>query len=99
MARKKKKTYAQQAVGLASMGLPEPFRSIASSRWGATLAIVAVPVLIALGVLSVNFVNGMPQFSFNKQRAVEVGREVQAEAFRAAQAIEQQRQQQQQQRW
>lgn len=92
MAKKKKKTYAQQAVGLATMGLPAPVQGILTSRLGATLAIVAVPILIGLGVLSVNWVNGMPQFSVNRERAVEVGREVEARAMKAAQLIDQQQQ-------
>ena len=99
MAKKKKKTYAQQAVGLATMGMPAPVQGVLSSRWGATLAIIAVPVLIGLGVLSVNWVNGMPQFSFNRDRAVEVSREVESRAIKAAQLIEQQRQQQPPSQW
>ncbi len=99
MPKKKKKTYAQQAVGLATMGMPAPVQGVLSSRWGATIAIVAVPILIGLGILSVNWVNGMPQFSFNRDRAVEVGREVETRAIKAAQLIEQQRQQQQPSQW
>lgn len=76
-----------------------PPSRVFSSRWGATIAIIAVPILIGLGILSVNWVNGMPQFSFNRDRAVEVGREVETRAIKAAQLIEQQRQQQQSSQW
>lgn len=89
MARKKssKKTLSQQVVGLAAVGLPAPARDVVASRWGSRLVIVIIPILIASGVVSVCWVNGMPQISLNKDRAAEVGREVQQEAFRAAEGL------------
>ncbi|MFM8579847.1 MAG: hypothetical protein ACKOCN_13750 [Planctomycetaceae bacterium] len=89
MARRKssKKTLAQQVVGLAAVGLPAPARDVVASRWGSRLVLVLVPILLASGVLSIYWVNGVPQVSINKDRAVEVGKEVQQEAFRAAESL------------
>jgi hypothetical protein len=89
MARTKsrKKTLSQQVVGLAAVGLPGPARDVVASRWGSRLVILLVPVLLASGVLSIYWVNGVPQVSVNKERAAQMGREVQQGAFRAAETI------------
>lgn len=89
MARRKssKKTLSQQVVGLAAVGLPAPVRDVVASRWGSRLVLVLVPILLASGVLSIYWVNGVPQVSINKDRAVEVGKEVQQEAFCAAESL------------
>ena len=99
MARRRspKETYAQKVVGLATVGLPAPVQSVAKSRWGSRLLLLAIPALIATGVITVTFNNGMPSVQFNQQRAAVVEQQVQAEAIRAAQAAETYRAQRQQQ--
>ena len=99
MSSRKKQTYAQQAVGLATMGLPlpSPVQKFLTSRMGALLFVVAVPALIATGVITVTFNNGMPSVQFNQQRAAVVEQQVQAQALQAAQAAENYRAQRQQQ--
>ena len=74
MSCRKKQTYAQQAVGLATMGLPlpSPVQKFFTTRLGALLFVVAVPALIATGVITVTFNNGMPSVQFNQQRAAVV---------------------------
>lgn len=79
-----KKSIAQQAVGLATMGMPAPVQKVATSRWGTRLLILAIPILLATGVLSIRWVNGLPSFSFNADRAAVVGQQVEFEARRAA---------------
>jgi hypothetical protein len=72
MARSRKKSLSQQAVGVATVGLPAPARKVLSSRVGALLVVIIVPVLFATGIASVKWENGRPKVSFNKERAVEV---------------------------
>lgn len=79
-----KKSLTQQAVGLATMGMPAPVQKVATSRWGTRLLILAIPILLATGVLSIRWVNGLPSFSFNADRAAVVGQQVELEARRAA---------------
>lgn len=79
-----KKSIAQQAVGLATMGMPAPVQKVATSRWGTRLLLLAIPILLATGVLSIRWVNGLPSFSFNADRAAVVGQQVESEARRAA---------------
>jgi len=99
MSSRKKKTYAQQAVGLATMGLPlpSPVQKFFTTRLGALLFVVAVPALLATGVITVTFNNWMPSVQFNQQRAAVVGKQVEGQALQAAQAAENYRAQRQQQ--
>lgn len=91
MARRssKKKTYAQQVVGLATTGLPSPVQQVASSRWGSRLLLLLVPILVATGVITISFNGGLPNITVNKERAAAVGRQVEQEAMRAAETIRQ----------
>jgi hypothetical protein len=79
-----KKSVTQQAIGLATMGMPAPVQQVATSRWGSRLLLLLVPILLATGVLSIRWVNGLPSFSFNADRAAVVGQKVELEARRAA---------------
>jgi hypothetical protein len=83
----KKKTYAQQVVGLATVGLPSPVQQVASSRWGSRLLLLLVPILIATGVITISFTGGVPSVTVNKERAAAVGKELKQDAFRAAETI------------
>jgi len=93
----RKKTYAQKAAGLATMGLPSPVQKFFTTRLGALLFVVAVPALLATGVITVTFNNGVPSVQFNQQRAAVVGKQVEGQALQAAQAAENYRAQRQQQ--
>jgi len=86
MAKRKttKKSMTQQAIGLATIGLPAPVQQVATSRWGSRLLLILVPILLATGVLSIRWVNGMPTFSFDADRAAQVRQQVELEARRAA---------------
>lgn len=85
----KRKTIAQRAVGLASPVLPAPVAKVAGTRWGSRLFLLLVPFLLATGVLTISWNNGIPSVNFDRARAWIVGRQVgervEAEAMRAAQ--------------
>ena len=91
MARRKhsKETYAQQVVGLATVGLPAPVQKVAKSKLGSKLLLLLVPILIATGVISISWSGGLPSISVNKQRAAVVGEEFREEALRAAERVKQ----------
>ena len=93
MARKRshKETYAQKVVGLATstLPLPAPVQKVAKSRWGSRLLLVLVPALIATGVITVSWTGGLPNITFNKDRARVVGEEVKFEAIKAAERVKQ----------
>jgi hypothetical protein len=85
--RSSKKTYAQKVAGFATVGLPSPVQKIATSKLGSWLFLLLIPILIASGVITISFANGLPSVTFNKDRAVTVGRELETEAFQAAERI------------
>ena len=95
MARRRssKETYAQKVVELATstLPLPTPVKSVAKSRWGSRLLLVLVPILIASGVVTISWTGGLPSITVNKDRAVVVGQEVQQEAIKAAERVQQYR--------
>ena len=87
--KSKKKTYAQQVAGIATMGMPSPVQKVASSKWGARLLLMLVPILLATGVITITFSGGIPSVSVNKERAAAVGQELKQDAMRAAEKIRQ----------
>ena len=80
----KNKTVAQRAVGLATPVLPAPVAKIVGTRWGSRLFILLVPVLLATGVLTISWNNGIPSLNFDRARAWVLGQQVESEALRAA---------------
>jgi len=90
MARRgRKSSYTQKVVGLATVGMPAPVQKVATSRWGARVLIVVVPVLFATGVLTISWTGLLPSFSVNGQRAAVVGEQVKTEAIKAAERVKQ----------
>ena len=75
MARSKKKAISQQVVGVATTGMPSPVRKFLGSRIIALLIVIVTPILFATGVVSIDWQNGRPKLSFNRQRAKEVRKE------------------------
>jgi hypothetical protein len=71
-AKSKKKDAAQQIMGVASIAMPGPAREIVTSRWGARLSLVVVAVLVASGILSLQWVDGKPRVKVDRERAAEV---------------------------
>ena len=84
----KKQTMAQRAVGLASPVLPAPVAKVIGTRWGSRLFILLVPFLLATGVLTISWNNGVPSVNFDRARAMvvgqQVGQQVEDQALRAA---------------
>ncbi|MDA1013961.1 MAG: endonuclease/exonuclease/phosphatase family protein [Planctomycetota bacterium] len=78
MALFKRKLFSRDSapqfiVGLASSGLPWPIRWILGTRIVSRIVFLLVPVLITIGVLTLDWSNGWPRFSVNRERAIEVG--------------------------
>lgn len=71
-SRKRKKTISQQLVSAGTLGLPAPVQSFLSSRAVAGVIVLAIPVLLASGIVGLSWENGLPRFTFNRQRAKEV---------------------------
>jgi len=82
-------SYSQRIAQVATLGMPAPVQKIATSRLGSRLLLLMIPILIATGIITVSFSGGMPTVTFNRDRAQAVGRELEAEALRAAERIRQ----------
>ncbi len=76
MARSKKKTVPQKLVGVATTGMPKPVKGIVGSRLVALLIVIAIPMLLVTGVVSVKWEGGRPKLSFDRERASEIKEEV-----------------------
>lgn len=73
MARsKKKKAFSQKVVGVATTGMPAPLRNFLTNRLVALLIVLVLPVLLAAGIVSIDWENGRPRLSFDRQKASEV---------------------------
>ena len=90
--RKKRKSLVQFAAGLATSWMPKPLADFFATPLGAMLFVIGAPFLIATGVISVTWSNGLPSISFNRDRAVvvgqQIGQRVGAEARQAAQQMQ-----------
>ena len=75
MARSRKKSLAQNVVGVATTGMPQPVRKLLGGRFAALLIVAAIPVLFATGVVSLKWEEGRPRLLFNQQRAAQVEQE------------------------
>jgi len=73
---KRKKTVAQRAVGLAAPVMPAPVAKVVGTRWGARLFLLLLPFLLATGIITISWSNGLPMVSFDWARALVVGRKV-----------------------
>lgn len=66
----------QTMLDLGLIFAPAPVRKVASTRWGSKLVLIALAALLAKGILSIQWVDGKPQFSFDRQKAAEVKQEL-----------------------
>jgi hypothetical protein len=60
---------------------------VAASKWGSKLLLIAVPFLIASGIITITFSGGMPTVNVNRDRATAVGRDLSTEAYKAAERV------------
>jgi len=67
--RKRKPTLPQQLVSPFTLLLPEPARNLVSGPKASLIIVVGVPLLIAAGVLNINWENGLPKFTINQEKA------------------------------
>ena len=74
MARKSKRkpTLSQNLVTVATAGMPPPVRSVLGSRLGSLLIMIALPILVITGVVSIQWNSGVPKISIDRERAKEV---------------------------
>jgi deoxyribonuclease-1-like protein len=72
MALFKRRTAQRFFFRAASSGLPWPLRSIVRMRIISRILLMAVPLLIGAGVLTLDWSNGWPSFSVDKKRAAEI---------------------------
>lgn len=72
MARSKKQAISQKVVNVATIGMPTPVRKFLGNRLIALLIVLLLPVLYATGVVSIEWRDGRPRLSFDRQRAAEV---------------------------
>jgi hypothetical protein len=86
---KTKTSYSQQIAGIATMGLPAPVQKVAASKYGSKILLLLVPILVASGIITISFTGGMPKINVNQERAAAVGRDLQAEAYKAAERVQQ----------
>ena len=70
--RKRRPTLAQCLVGVATAGMPPPVRSVLGSRLGSLVVMIALPILVITGVVSIQWNSGLPQVSIDRQRAKEI---------------------------
>lgn len=78
MARSRKKmSTAQWVLGAATAGLPAPVNQLATSRLGPPLILLLLGGgLVGTGIVTVNWANGRPSVSVDRERAKEVREEV-----------------------
>ncbi len=73
MARSRKKTTAQRALKAATAGLPGPVGQLLNSRFGAPLVLLLLAAgLLATGIVTVQWSDGRPSVSIDRQRAAEL---------------------------
>ncbi|HUG70234.1 MAG TPA: endonuclease/exonuclease/phosphatase family protein [Pirellulaceae bacterium] len=69
----KRRSAPQLIVGFASSGMPWLIRWILGTRLVSKLIFLLVPILITIGVLTLDWSNGWPTLSLNRARVTEVG--------------------------
>jgi hypothetical protein len=72
----KKKSTTEAFVGLATSWMPQPLADFFATPLGSFVLLVGMPFLLATGVITINWSNGAPTVTFDRERAVVVGREV-----------------------
>lgn len=76
MAKSRKKTTAQQVMGVAAMAMPAPVRDAVTSRWGARLSLLIGAALVASGVVTLQWTDGKPKVQIDRERAREIEQRV-----------------------
>jgi hypothetical protein len=72
MAKAKRKvdqTLPQKIVSVVTVAMPAPLQKVLSNRIVAFLFVLLVPLLMATGLATITWENGVPKFSINKEKA------------------------------
>ena len=70
--RKPKPTISQALIGVATTGMPQPVRSVLGNRLVSTLVMIAAPILLVTGVVSIQWDGAVPTISVDQQRAQQI---------------------------
>jgi hypothetical protein len=72
-------TALQQIVDTGLMFAPPPVRKIASTSLGSKLLLIAMVALLAKGVLSIEWQDGMPKLNVDREKAAELKQKIAAD--------------------
>jgi hypothetical protein len=67
---------AQFAISLFAFALPKPIRRIITSRLGAPIALLSSLILVASGILTVDWSSGRPKLEVDRERTQELSQRV-----------------------
>ncbi len=70
--RSYRRTTSQRALSLLALALPAPIQRVAETKFGSSLLILGIPLLIIVGVLHLNWEGGMPHFTLDRDRAAQI---------------------------
>ncbi len=90
MPRSKKKTLSQKVVSVGSVGMPASVQKLLGNRFVSLLVILIAPLLFAFGLVSLEWENGFPKLSVNRDKAEQVREQVveRAQELRESNAVE-----------
>lgn len=69
-------TALQQIVDTGLLFAPPPVRRIASTSLGSKLVLVAILALLAKGVLSIGWQDGVPKLNVDREKAAELRQKI-----------------------
>jgi len=72
-------TALQQIVDTGLLLAPSPVRQIASTSLGSKLVLIAIVALLAKGVLSIGWQNGVPKLNVDREKAAELKQKLAAD--------------------
>ncbi|HPM80075.1 MAG TPA: hypothetical protein PLF81_05220 [Candidatus Anammoximicrobium sp.] len=70
--RKRKPTISQALIGVATTGMPQPVRAMLGNRLVSSLVMIAAPILLVTGVVSIQWDGTLPKVSVDQQRAQQI---------------------------
>ena len=73
MFRKRRVTASQRIVRVATVGMPSPVRAVLGTRIISTVLVLLAPLMLATGILTLEWDGFRPRFAWDKDRAREVG--------------------------
>lgn len=68
-------TASQRLVSLATIGMPQPVRTVLGFRLISKLLVFLIPLALVTGIMTIRWEDGAPQFSVNAERARQLRQE------------------------